>query len=400
MHRTSTDAEYLDSGKISIDADGINFEIFSKDEIAPRLLDSVDSADFAFSVVDKDNRRTWLEVAPDGGPTDYARKHIQETVETNDFAFGVVDEEGRRTWLEVAPDGGPTDYALSKIGNTGAPADIPDFPTEDWAHWGDSLTDDYYLKEESWVTKLSNLTGKNHYYGGFYNQKSINIAARQGGAPSLVTVAGNVTAASGATEIVEAVNPVTSLSPIYQIPGTLAGVHGRIKPLPESKQEFIPTTPGVYDIPPRSMFIPDAAAMRDRHVTIWAGFNDRYDADAPHQVLRSVRHMVDFLTPHVKRFFILQLPPGPEGLDHPRIKPINDLLKAEFQSQFIPIAEWMMTDRAADLAGITYTEQDQTDITEGRIPTSFRSDGVHFSGAGCTAIAHFLHEEILKRGWL
>ena len=323
-------------------------------------------------------------------------------VSTRDIAFAVVDEKNRRTWLEVAEDGGPTEYALSKIGSGGggSASKTLDFPTPDWAHWGDSNTDDYYLKSESWITKLSNLTGKNHYYGGFYNQKSINIAARQGGAPSLVTVANNKTAETGATEIVSAVNPVTSISPIYQVPGTLAGVHGRIKPLPESKQEFIPTTPGVYDIPPRSMFIPDAAAMRDRHVTIWMGRNDRYDADAPQQVLRSARHMVDFLTPHVKRFFVLQLVPGTEGLEHPRIKPINDLLKAEFQSQFIPIAEWMMTNRAAELAGITYTEQDQTDIAEGRIPTSFRSDGAHFNGVGCTAIAHFLHEEILKRGWL
>lgn len=322
--------------------------------------------------------------------------------DTEDAAFAVVDEEGRRTWLEVAPDGGPTDYARSLIGSTGGgdAVDIPDFPTEDWAHWGDSNSDSWYLGTESWTSKLAQLTGKNHYMGGYYNQKSINIAARQGGAPSLVTVAGNVTAASGATEITEAVNPVTSISTIYEVPGTLAGVHGRIKPLADQAQSFTPTTPGVYNIPPRSVFTPDAASMRNRHATIWMGRNDRYDDGAPQQVARSARHMVDYLAPRVKRVLVLQLVPGTEGLNHARIKPINDLLQAEFPSQFVPIAEWMMTDRAAELAGITYTEQDLTDIAEGRIPASFRSDNAHFNGVGCTAIAHFLHEEILKRGWL
>lgn len=317
----------------------------------------------------------------------------------NQLVFSVVDENNRRTWLEVAPDGGPTEYARELIGANGA-SSIPDFPVADWAHWGDSNSDDWYLKNESWTSKLAQLTGKNHYMGGYYNQKSINIAARQGGAPSLVTVAQNRTSSSGATEIIDAVNPVTSISTIYEIPGTLAGVHGSIKPLSGEKQTFTPTQPGIYNIPPRSVFTPDAARMRNRHVTIWMGRNDRYDDGAAQQVARSARHMVDYLTPRVKRFLVLQLVPGTEGLNHPRIKPINDMLQSEFPSQFVPIAEWMMTDRAADLAGISYTAQDIEDIAAGRIPTSFRSDNAHFNGPGCTAIAHFLYEEILTRGWL
>lgn len=357
MFRTSSKEEFYSTGKVTIDADGIGVEI------APKQLSEVS---------------------------------------TTDLSFAVVDEKNRRTWLEVAPDGGPTDYALSKIGNTGEPADIPDFPTSDWAHWGDSNTDSARNGAQNWTNVLAGLTGANHYNGGYWGQKAENIAARQGGAPSLITLAGNQTNASGATDIVDATNLVVGdNADDYTVPGTLAGVDGTITPNATTKvHTFTPATPGVYDIPPRSVFIPDTGHLRDRHMTIWMGRNDRWDDGAPQKVLRAARHMVDFLTPRVKRFLILQLVPGTDGLDSPRVKDINDVLQHEFPSQFVPIAEWMMTEEAATLAGITYTEQDLTDITEGRIPTSFRRDASHFNEVGCIPIAHFLHREIQERGWL
>ena len=320
----------------------------------------------------------------------------------DDLSFAVVDKDNRRTWLEVAPDGGPTDYALSKIRSTGGSANVPDFPTADWAHWGDSNTDDRANKQSNWTNVLAGLTGANHYNGGYWGQGAENIAARQGGAPSLITLAGNQTNASGATDIVEATNLVVADNiDYYTVSGTLAGVPGTITPNATTKvHTFTPTTPGVYDIPPRSVFTPDTDHLRDRHVTIWMGRNDRWEPRAAQSITWAARHMVDHLTPRVKRVLVLQLVPGVEGLEHPQIKSINDMLQQEFPSQFVPIAEWMMTDEAATLAGITYTEQDLTDIAEGRIPSSFRRDNSHFNEVGCVPIAHFLYREIQERGWI
>ena len=373
------------------------------ENLEPRLLGDISTEDLSFAVVDEKNRRTWLEAGEDGKPTDYARKQIQETVDTRDFAFGVVDKDSRRTWLEVAKDGGPTDYARSLIGNTGGgdAGAIPDFPTADWVHWGDSNTDDVRNGAQNWTNVLAGLTGADHYNGGYWGQKPENIAARQGGAPSLITLENNQTQAASPTPIASATNLVVAdNADDHEISGTLAGVHGKVTPHMGGVHTFTPTVAGVYQVPPRSVFTPDTGHLRDRHMTIWMGRNGRWDDGAPQRALRAAQHMVDFLTPHVKRFLILQIVPGTDGLEHPRVKDINDALRNEFPAQFVPIAEWMMTEEAATLAGITYTEQDLTDIAEGRIPTSFRRDASHFNEVGCIPIAHFLHREIQERGWL
>ena len=373
------------------------------EDLEPRLSSHISvEEDLSFAVVDADGRRTWIEADTEGKPTVHARKHLQESIDTRDIAFGVVDEGNRRTWLEVAPDGGPTDYARSKIGQTGGTADIPDFPVADWVHWGDSNTDDRANGANNWTNRLAQLTGQDHHDGGYWGQGVANIAARQGGAPSLITLENNQTNPTGSTPIIAATNLVVADNiDYYSVAGTLAGIHGTIIPNSQTKvHTFTPDTPGVYSVPPRSTFTPDTQHLRNRHVTIWMGRNDRYGANAPARIVRATRHMIDYLTPRVKRVLVMQLVPGNEGMDSGVIKSVNDALEAAFPAEFVPIADWLMTDEAATLAGIEYTAEDLQDIAEKKIPRSFRRDHAHFNEVGCIPISQFLYREIQERGWI
>lgn len=94
--------------------------------------------DVLFSIVDEDDRRSWLEFDSDGAPTEYSSGLIREKIEAPIVAevssqigveeqeseitglfFAVVDEDGRRTDLEVGNDGHFTqrviDYISSRI---------------------------------------------------------------------------------------------------------------------------------------------------------------------------------------------------------------------------------------------------------------------------------------------
>ena len=52
------------------------------------------------------------------------------------------------------------------------------------------------------------------------------------------------------------------------------------------------------------------------------------------------------------------------------------------------------------VAGITPTEQDETDIAAGTVPTSLRSDGVHLNAAGYKALGTMLADKIVSLRYL
>ncbi|WP_066303228.1 hypothetical protein [Arthrobacter luteolus] len=355
--------------------------VFSGD---PRLLEEVSSDEISFGIVDQEGRRLWLEAGLDGKPTPYAAGlaggavGVQEAI-LEDIGFAVVDSQDR---IVFAP---PLDY-----------------PTPDWAHWGDSITDDLVTGEDAWVRKLAAKTGRHHYNGGWYNQKHDQIAARQGGLPALVTVEGNATKPAGGTVISSISNSPVLYSKTRWVRGTLAGVPGMIQQTYTAVTLFYPDIPGINVIPPRSLFIPaDGLNMRDRHITIWSGRNDVLEGD-PDLVVGSIQSMIDYLNTSVKRVLVLEvLPSTSDGAaGKAKLDALNAALKTAFRPGWLPIASWLRTDDAATAAGIAFTNQDRADIAASLTPTSFRSDSTHLSAAGCAAVAYRVHLEAQKRGWL
>jgi hypothetical protein len=342
----------------------------------------------------------------------------------DELSFGVEDAVGRRLWLEANKAGKPTTYSSGLIGEAIGYQTVPvdggagfavvdaqdrivfapnrSHPVADWAHWGDSMTDDEVTGTDSWTVQMSALTGRNHFNGGWYQQKSDQIAARMGALPALVTLSGNATAASGGSTVTAITNSPVLYSNTRYVRGTLAGIPGSLQQTYTEIVLFYPDVPGVFPVPPRTPFIPaDGLALRDRHVTIWTGRNDVYSTD-PQLVVAAVQQMLEYVSTDVKRVLVFEVPPSTAdgGSGKPLTLAINTALKAAVPAYWLPICSWLRTPEAATAAGITFTAQDNTDIANGDTPSSFRMDSVHLNATGCKAVAFRVHQEAQKRGWL
>lgn len=282
-----------------------------------------------------------------------------------------------------------------------AAADAALLPDENWAHWGDSMTDDAVTGTGAWVAQLAKATGRKHYNGGWYGQTAAQIAARAGALPPLVTLEGNATKATGAS-VVSAitVNP-TNYSKTRSVRGVLAGVPGSIGMPFDGITMFQPDIPGVFPVPPNSRFIPaDGPTYRARTQTIWSGRNDVWTTP-PELVVAHIQAMIDYLPP-ATRVLVFEVPPsssdGAGG--KPLLAAINAAIKAAFPAYWVPIASWLRTDAAAAAAGVTFDANHRQDIANGNTPSVFRSDTVHLNATGCKAVAHRVHLEAKTRGWI
>lgn len=360
-----------------------------------RLLGAEGVDEILFAVLGNNDKRTVLEIGADGDLTPYAAGRVSGSLGIFDTPldsgekFAVVDKFDRVLLSDIP--------AAAKEDNA--------YPSTDWAHWGDSMTDDAVLGADAWVTKLSALTGKSHYNGGWYQQTSNQIAARAGGLPALVTLAGNATAATGPSTISAIANKPVLVSGTRFVRGTLAGIPGVIREQTAGALQFLADSPGAYPVPASTKFLPtDATANAGRTVTIWPGRNDVPLQTDIQTVVAAVRATIDYLTPRVKRVILMEVVPA--KFDTQALKDytaqLNAAYQAAFPAYFLKIATWLRTQAAADAAGITFTAQDNTDISNGITPESFRlpGDSTHINAAGCIAVAYRVHLEAKNRGWL
>ena len=342
--------------------------------------------------VGSDDRMTALMLGLDGDLTEYSAGRIGRSLGVYDAElesgqdFAVVDDYDRIIFSNVTLGGNESPY-----------------PTTNWAHWGDSMTDDAVTGVDAWVNKLSVLTGQSHYNGGWYQQTADQIAARQGGLPALVTVSGNVTASSGATTITSIVNKPVLASGTRYVHGTLAGIPGIIQEPTSGNVQFTPDASGAYPIPANSVFIPtNGLNYRDRVATIWSGRNNVPLSTDPILVVAAIRSMIDYLSPNVKRVMVMEVVPAEfdDSTMRTYTATLNAAIKAAFPEFWLDIASWLRTTAAATAAGITFDTDDNTDIANGNTPGSFRSDSTHLNATGCTAVAYRVHLEAQRRGWL
>ncbi len=385
----------------------------------------------SIAVVDEDGRRTWLEATPAGRPSARACQLIGEglTAEnapalvaaaaeaaaaevagdvgfgeynsaTNETSFVVTDEDGRRTDLEVGLDGKFTQRVINSIASrigVGAPAPvIPPFPLNAWACWGDSLT------AGGWPATLAALSGMSAYNGGWGGQGYAQVAARQGGVPAQLTVAGDTIPASGPVLVTASLN--NPLSDGGGRAGTIAGVAGTLA-MAAGALTFTRTAPGgAVACPPKSYFTPtDGANNLDKHVVIWIGRNS-FKTTPPEQIVASIRAMIDYLTPRVKRVIVMSIPPwvGEENGTGGRntLNACNAAIQAAFPEFWLDISAWLRTTEAATIAGVTFTADDLADITNGLTPRSLRSDSGHLNTVGNVAIGTRVYNESKSRGWM
>ena len=383
----------------------------------------------AFAVVDEDGRRTWIESDMEGRPTQRAGEliteavapTITEAVEANvgvedqdsditGLSFAVVDEDGRRTWLEADQAGRPTARALALIGAGAVPGDMQFVSGPDIVCWGDSMT------AAGWPQTMADAIGRTVKNGGVGGEAALSILARQGGEPYRMVPQGGEVPASGPVDVTLYRPPGwPGLQGSKSWSGTLSGVHGTLSLIrdPNATQyvhsdldRYVFTRDAAGDAVtvdrPSPFFMDFAETAREDIAIFWIGRNDAYSATADY-VVGAVERAIQYLTPLDKRYLVMGVSIGAGETvgtaKRDNIEYMNRRLRDRFGVRYIDVPGYLVEYGLQD-AGFTPTPQDTSDIANGIVPDSLRSDGVHLNSAGNQIIASIVAKRLRELEWI
>lgn len=383
-------------------------------ELAPYTLQPSGDSDVVFAVVDEDGRRTWLEVAADGGPTEHAKEKIGATgggssaglpsmsTAITGLSFAVVDEDGARTWIEADEAGHPTPRAVRLMADGLGLVGMNVASGPAIASVGDSLTAG--SGGTPYPTTLAGLTGRTVHNLGVGGETSATIAGRAGGRPWLATVANNTIPASGGVTVTIKGDDGSTVAPLLQHGSTggrglnpvqIAGVEGSLT-LSSGVYTFTRATAG--DAVPVPWPAPvSTEAMRNRRgdiTVMWWGQNDGTN-DAT-DIIGRERASIEALEALDKRWLVIGLPTGTAESR----APMELQFLREFGRRFINIRAYLSTTAALNASGIAPTQTDLDDLAVGRVPTSLRIDGTHLNTAGYNLVAQAVADRLAEMEWI
>ena len=431
-------------------ADGVAEKAIAESLNAVGIEQLSELNDLVFAVVDDAGHRTWLEAGKDGGPSAHAAEKIGEVLtaenapaladgvaakaiaeslnavgiqhlsELNDgLSFSVVDEDGRRTWLEANQEGKPTKRAMNAIVE-GLPADIGQAPSTYQSGvkgvlnivsgiringFGDSMTAGAGGGGTTYTGELQRLlTAAGHSIPvvnrGVGGENSVTICARAGGNPFIaLPVAGVIPATTTAFEItLQAINGYVP-KPLMQGPSSYTGRLGQV---PGTFSRTVVDNVYTYYFTrakagteivanrPLPMYLDIGDQARGDINIIWIGQNGPNDVRA----IQDAKAIIQRMTALDKRYLVISKPGGTSANDAD-----DALWFAEFGRRFIPIRQYMVKYGLAD-AGIEATAQDLTDMANGTVPTSLRSDSVHWLAAGYSILANIIFQLLKELEWI
>ena len=402
---------------VAADMDDLEAKV---EDVEANATRPVANDEIAFSVVDQDGRRTWLETDTAGRPTARAASLISEAAgpsigsvlglseqptEVTGISFSVVDQDGRRTWLEANEKGHPTQRALDLIGAGVGTGIIPSKYTAgaatpsivsgpDIVCWGDSMTAGAGGGGITYPGVLATLTGRTVHNRGVGGETSVTITARSGAIPLMLLPSGGVIPASGGVTVT--LTPINGSTPAPLIQGspggfatgTLAGVPGTLS-LASGTYTFTRSSTGdpVTCNRPAPWLTSGAEARRGDIAIIWIGQNGPSVARA----IDDARAIITHLTALDKRYLVIPRPTSTDADDA--------LYFAAFGRRALLIRKYLVEYGLED-AGITPTTQDTADMAAGTVPTSLRVDGVHWTAAGYTILGQQAHKRLVELGWI
>lgn len=372
----------------------------------------------AVSIVDESGRRSWLEVAPDGGPTAHAEEVVASVTQPTfddrynpePLALSIADASDRRSWLEIKKsDGGPSQHAIDKIA-----AALPEFEAtkyrdeqgnvrpvvsgdfHDVVCWGDSMTAGAGGAGTTYPDVLASLSGRTVHNAGVGGETSVTICGRSGANPFILSVqGGSIPASGGVTVTFDGINAQVP-APLIQgagtpggtFAGTLKGVPGIIS-LDAGVYTFTRTAAGsaITANRPEPYYTDWGKARRNDIWIIWIGQNGPSDARAIEDARAMIQHM-DALN---KRWLVIPKPTSNDATDA--------LFFGEFGRRCLLWRQYAVAYGLQD-AGITPTSQDDIDIANGVIPTSLRVDAVHGNASYYTVLGTQVHRRLAELGWL
>jgi len=266
------------------------------------------------------------------------------------------------------------------------------------AAWGDSSTSGIGASSDdsSYPAQLQLLTGRSTFNGGVSGQTSDQIAARQGGAPALLTFPNNTLPSAGPVVLEsESTFPITPQGP-GPVTGTVGGFHGTLSYQTDGNDNpqlaFTRDDPGApKSIPPQSPFHPDTFGREAQINVFWMG-NNFYD---PPGLESDLAKCIAFLS--TRRFIVLSLPnAGDEGIgttSYDLLAEINAALARAYPDNFIDIRRILINNYDPT------DPQDVQDHDNDIPPTSLRNDNWHLNDKGYGIVARQIAAYIAAKNW-
>ncbi|WP_259016629.1 hypothetical protein [Emticicia fluvialis] len=256
--------------------------------------------------------------------------------------------------------------------------------------WGDSLTAGIGVTNvtTSFPTELAKLVGFNVVNRGVGGQTSTQIAIRQGGLKTKVTVAGGVIPASGSVTVTFPLGhePITSMGPI-SLSVVISDVVGIITQSGASYL-FNRITQGSEVIANGAVPLTIVTdTLNSGGVIFWVGRNNFKDTA---KVKADLASMVAFLG-HSRYMILSVLNSSSEvigSVDYNTIIALNNDLAELYPYNYVDVRSILVASR--NMSSL----QDNIDYTNDVVPTSLRSDSIHLNDSGYVIVARTIFAKI------
>lgn len=259
--------------------------------------------------------------------------------------------------------------------------------------WGDSLTfgDFASSTDASYPAQLARLTGRVVLNKGVSGQTSREIAARQGGAPALITLQGDLIPPAGPALI-----RYVSASPVAHyggsIEGRLAGIHGGLTQTISGDAFTRDDTGPAVHVAPGSPFLTDNAWLEAVNV-FWLGRNNFWYE--PDQVVLDLQACADFL--RTDQYIVLSILNGAgEGRGtaaYDQIMTLNHRLAQAFPGHYLDVRNALVERYDPNDA------QDRIDHSQDVPPASLRGDPMHPNDSGYRVVAELVAAFMEHNRW-
>lgn len=346
--------------------------------------------------------------------------------ESSDGSFFIVDKNQQMSYLGVTSNGLPHPYTIKCIKNALLESGFSSIPTTvkstyqnqeikavsgpNIVCWGDSMTAGAGGNGTSYPVALKNLlvaygSKAEVFNAGVGGETSVTITARQGGNPFIISVDEGVIPAAvepikvtiepidgqPARPLLQGVSVAHSLGILAGIEGSLALVkpNGGITWDNANYYTFTRTKAGAevaINRPAPFYLNYSKEHLGDIHI-IWIGQN----GPSTTRAISDAKAIIQRIEALSKRFIVISKPTSTDADD--------SLFFAEFGVRFIPIRKYMIKYGLSD-ANIEPTAQDLTDISNGIVPTSLRSDAVHWTAQGYTILGNQIFKKLIELGWV
>lgn len=302
--------------------------------------------------------------------------------------YEIVDSTARNMIRQVIPDNFVDAWGDSRIAN-GA---------------GTTSVDEYLADKLGWYTT-------NHGYGG---QGSGEIAIKMGAMDCYVSLKNNQIVNGDNVITAINVNHGTASQNVMQnssvatngVPCSIGGVDGYLWNYGGTPKFTTASTlsSAVSIMPMTKVILP--LSMLHRFIIIWAGKNDfsNYNASGFYEYLADVVSAMAEHIPH-NRFVILGETATSSneykygGTARTVMDNYNNLMANRFPNNFIDIQSDLV-EHGLEMAGITPTETDISDIEVGWLPDSLMSDETHQNATCRNVIAQIIYEFMQNNGWI